>query len=97
MRLAMANRASPVMGCMPGSLITTTTTWSRRSICYVTEGLKVDHVRLFMGMSMGCMHAFRAGSAYVRPVGGEIPRLPRRGHAASLFGGRDRWTQSHFP
>jgi homoserine O-acetyltransferase len=24
----------------------------------LTEGLKVDHLRLFMGMSMGCMHAF---------------------------------------
>ncbi|HLY56470.1 MAG TPA: alpha/beta fold hydrolase [Stellaceae bacterium] len=30
----------------------------------VTEGLKVDHLRLVMGTSMGCMHAFVWGETY---------------------------------
>lgn len=30
----------------------------------LTEGLKVDHLRLFMGMSMGCMHAFLFAERY---------------------------------
>ena len=30
----------------------------------LTEGLKVDHLRLFMGMSMGCMHAFLFAEEY---------------------------------
>lgn len=30
----------------------------------LTGGLKVDHLRLFMGMSMGCMHAFLFAEKY---------------------------------
>ena len=30
----------------------------------LTEGLKVNHLRLFMGMSMGCMHAFQFAEKY---------------------------------
>ena len=30
----------------------------------LTQGLKVDHLRLFMGMSMGCMHAFLFAEKY---------------------------------
>jgi homoserine O-acetyltransferase/O-succinyltransferase len=30
----------------------------------LTEGLNVDHLRLFMGMSMGCMHAFMFAEKY---------------------------------
>jgi len=30
----------------------------------LTEGLKVDHLRLNMGMSMGCMHAFMFAEKY---------------------------------
>jgi homoserine O-acetyltransferase len=30
----------------------------------VTKGLKVDHLRLMMGTSMGCMHAFVWGETY---------------------------------
>lgn len=30
----------------------------------LTEGLKVDHLRLLMGTSMGCMHAFVWGETY---------------------------------
>ena len=30
----------------------------------LTDGLKVDHLRLFMGMSMGCMHAFLFAEEY---------------------------------
>ena len=30
----------------------------------VTKGLKVNHLRLVMGTSMGCMHAFVWGETY---------------------------------
>ena len=30
----------------------------------LTEGLRVDHLRLFLGMSMGCMHAFLLAEKY---------------------------------
>ena len=30
----------------------------------LADGLKVDHLRLYMGMSMGCMHAFILAEKY---------------------------------
>ena len=30
----------------------------------VTEGLRVDHLRLVMGTSMGCMHGFMWGETW---------------------------------
>ncbi len=39
----------------------------------LTEGLKVDHLRLFMGMSMGCMHAFLFAEKYPDFLDGAMP------------------------
>jgi len=36
----------------------------RGEYALVTEGLGIDHLRLVMGTSMGCMHAFMWGEAY---------------------------------
>ncbi len=40
------------------------TTWSKRSIGMLTEGLGVTHLRLILGTSMGCMHGFVWGETY---------------------------------
>ena len=40
------------------------TTWSPRNYALVTKGLKVNHLRLVMGTSMGCMHSFVWGETY---------------------------------
>lgn len=37
------------------------------------EGLKVDHLRLDMGMSMGCMHAFMFAEEYPDFVDADMP------------------------
>jgi len=39
----------------------------------VTEGLGVDHLRLVMGTSMGCMHAFLWGETYPTDMDALIP------------------------
>ena len=39
----------------------------------LTEGLKVDHLRLVMGTSMGCMHAWVWGERYPDFVDGLVP------------------------
>ncbi len=39
----------------------------------LTEGLKVNHLRLVMGTSMGCMHAWVWGYTYPRFVDGLVP------------------------
>jgi homoserine O-acetyltransferase/O-succinyltransferase len=39
----------------------------------LTEGLKVNHLRLIMGTSMGCMHAWMWGSTYPAFVDGLVP------------------------
>jgi homoserine O-acetyltransferase len=39
----------------------------------VTEGLGVDHLRLVMGTSMGCMHAFLWGETWPRDVDALMP------------------------
>jgi homoserine O-acetyltransferase/O-succinyltransferase len=39
----------------------------------LTEGLKVDHLRLVMGTSMGCMHAWIWGERYADFVDGLVP------------------------
>ena len=39
----------------------------------LTEGLKVDHLRLVMGTSMGCMHAWVWGERYPTFVDGLVP------------------------
>lgn len=36
----------------------------RANYLLLTQGLKVDHLRLILGTSMGCMHAFVFGEAY---------------------------------
>lgn len=36
----------------------------RAEYLLLTDGLKVDHLHLFMGMSMGCMHAFMLAEDY---------------------------------
>ena len=52
----------------------------------VHEGLKVDHLRLVMGTSMGCMHSFMWGEAYPDEMDALMPLacLP------SLIAGRNR-------
>ena len=59
-----ANRASRATGCTRISRITTTTTWWRREHELVEKGLGVDHLRLVMGTSMGCMHTFVWAETY---------------------------------
>lgn len=39
----------------------------------VTEGLHVDHLRVAMGTSMGCMHSFLWGEMYPDAMGGLMP------------------------
>ena len=43
---------------------TTTTTWWRRTTGSLNEGLGVNHLRLILGTSMGCMHSFVWGETY---------------------------------
>lgn len=52
----------------------------------VTEGLSVDHLRLVMGTSMGCMHSFMWGERYANQVDALMPLacLP------TAIGGRNR-------
>ena len=40
----------------------------------VSQGLQVDHLRLVMGTSMGCMHSFMWGEAYPDFVDALMPR-----------------------
>ena len=53
------------------------------------DGLQVDHVRLFIGASMGCMEGFMWSE--------EPARRRRRLHAAFLPSGPGRRTQPHGP
>ncbi len=39
----------------------------------VTQGLKVDHLRVVMGTSMGCMHSFMWGEMYPDMMDGMLP------------------------
>ena len=39
----------------------------------VTDGLKVDHLRLVMGTSMGCMHSFMWGENWANDIGALMP------------------------
>jgi len=39
----------------------------------VTRGLKVDHLRVVMGTSMGCMHSFMWGEMYPTMMDGMLP------------------------
>jgi homoserine O-acetyltransferase/O-succinyltransferase len=39
----------------------------------LTEGLKVDHLRLYMGMSMGCMHAWIWAEKYPDSLDAAMP------------------------
>jgi len=39
----------------------------------LTDGLKVDHLRLYMGMSMGCMHAFIFAEKYPDSLDAAMP------------------------
>ena len=49
----------------------------------LVEGLKVNHLRLIIGTSMGCMHAWVWGR--------NLSRLHGRADAAGVFAGADRW------
>jgi homoserine O-acetyltransferase len=45
----------------------------RAEYLLLTEGLKVNHLRLIMGTSMGCMHAWMWGYTYPTFVDGLVP------------------------
>ena len=44
--------------------ITTTTTWCAAQHLLLVEGLKVNHLRLIIGTSMGCMHSWVWAESY---------------------------------
>jgi homoserine O-acetyltransferase len=52
----------------------------------VTEGLGVDHLRLVMGTSMGCMHSFMWGERYA----GQVDALMPLACLPTAIGGRNR-------
>ena len=64
------------------------TTWSPREHLLVTEGLGVNHLRLVMGTSMGCMHSFVWGETY--------PDFMDALDATGLPAGADRGPQPHW-
>jgi len=58
---------------MPAFPVIDTPTWSAPSTQLITNHLNVQHLRLLMGMSMGCMHAWMWAEDYPRIMEGTMP------------------------
>ncbi len=86
-RSATGRVRSPPTGCTCTSLLTTTTTWCAPDRLMLDE-MKIDHLRLILGTSMGCI---RRGSCGVRPTQGRMDALA----PFACLPVRDRETQSH--
>ena len=75
------------MACVRNFLITTTRTCCTPLQILLKDGLQVNHVRLFVGTSMGCMEGFMWSEAKPGDVDAYM--------LLSCLAGASRGTQSH--